>query len=72
MPQNVVDDTMTRNSDQGKAWPPNTPGAREAENYIQQQTSTPENNTQELGEQCIEATKQHRGVHKNMFTNLKI
>ena len=29
--QHDVDDPTTRNSDQGKAWPPNTPGAREAE-----------------------------------------
>ena len=38
-------------SDQGKAWPPNTPGAREAEDDIQQQIPTSENNTQGLGEQ---------------------
>ena len=43
---------MTRKSDQGKACPPNGgPGAREAENDIPQQTHTPENNTQGLGEQ---------------------
>ena len=35
---------MTRNSDQGKAWPPNTPGARETDDDIQQLTLTPENN----------------------------
>ena len=34
-----------------KPWPPNTPGAREAEDVIQQQTPTQENNTQGLGEQ---------------------
>ena len=34
-----------------KAWPPNTPGPQEAEGDIQQQTPTPENNTQGLGEQ---------------------
>ena len=44
-------DDMIRNSDQDKAWPPNTPGAREAEGDIQQLTPTPENNTQGLGEQ---------------------
>ena len=38
-------------SDKGKAWPPNTPSAWEAEDDIQQQTPTPENNTQDLGEQ---------------------
>ena len=51
MQQHDVDDTTTRMSDQDKAWPPNTPGAREAEDDIQQQTHTPENNTQGLGEQ---------------------
>ena len=30
----------------GKAWPLNTPGPQEAEDDIQQQTPTPENNTQ--------------------------
>ena len=29
--QHYADDTTTINSDQDKAWPPNTPGAREAE-----------------------------------------
>ena len=38
---------MTRNTDQGKAWPPKTPGAREAEDDIQQLTP----NTQGLGGQ---------------------
>ena len=33
------------------SWPPNTPGAQEAEDDIQQQTPTPENPTQGLGEQ---------------------
>ena len=30
MQQHDVNDTMTRKSDQGKAWPPNTPGTQEA------------------------------------------
>ena len=34
-----------------KTWPPNTAGARGAEDDMQQQTPTPENNTQGLGEQ---------------------
>ena len=42
---------MTRNSDQDKAWPPNTPGTQETEGDIQQLTPRPENNTQGLGEQ---------------------
>ena len=42
---------MKRNSDRGKAWPPNTPDAREAEGDIPYLTPTPERNTQELGEQ---------------------
>ena len=44
-----VDDTTTRNSYREKAWPPNAPGAQEAEGDIQQLTPTPENNTQGLG-----------------------
>ena len=36
-----------------KAWPPNAPGARVTEDNIQQQTPTPENNTQGLGEQML-------------------
>ena len=51
MQQHDIDDTTTRKSDQVKAWPPNTPGAREAEDDIQQLTPTPENNTQGFGEQ---------------------
>ena len=51
MQQHDVDDTTTIKSDQGKAWPVNTPGAREAEDDILQQTPTPENNTQGLGKQ---------------------
>ena len=46
--RSLVEHTTTRKCDQGKAWPPNTPGAREAEDDIQQQTPTPENNTQGL------------------------
>ena len=65
MQQYDVDDTTTRKSNQSKAWPSNTPGAREAEDDIQQQTPTPENNAQGLGKHCIVATKQHRGVHKD-------
>ena len=42
---------MTRNADQGNAWPPNIPGHREAEDDIQQLTPTPKNNTQGFGEQ---------------------
>ena len=64
---------MTRKSDQGKAWPPNTPGALVAEDDIQQQTPTPENNTQGLGEQMYssnEATQRcpqrHYFSHKKM------
>ena len=50
MQQQDVDDTTTIISYQDKAWPPNAPGAREAEYDIQRQTPTPENNTQGLGE----------------------
>ena len=40
-----------RHSDQGEAWPPNTPGAQEAVGNSQLLTSTPENNTRVFGEQ---------------------
>ena len=46
-----VDDTITRNSDQGIDWPPNTPAAQEVEGDSQQLTPTPENNTWGLREQ---------------------
>ena len=44
-----IDDTTTKNSYHGKAWPPNTPGTREAEGDIQQLTPTPENNNSRIG-----------------------
>ena len=52
------------------AWPPNTPGARAAEDDIQHQTPTPENNTQGLEEQMHssnEATQ--RLLHQPQNTN---
>ena len=51
MQQHDVDEISTRKSYQGKAWPTNTLGAREAEDDIKQQTPKPENNIQGLGEQ---------------------
>ena len=48
--QHDVEDTTTRNSDEGKTWPPNTPGARQAEGDIQQLTPAPANNTEVFGE----------------------
>ena len=72
MLQHDVNDTATRNSDQGKAWPPNTPGAQEAEDDIQQQTPTPKNNTHGLGDQIHssnEVTKVHNEVHIHQFQN---
>ena len=46
-PSNIylIDNATTKNSDQDKAWPPNTPGTQEAEGDNQQLTTTPENNT---------------------------
>ena len=64
--QHDVDDTATIKSDQSKAQPPNTPGARESEDGIHQHTPTPENNTQGLGEQmhsCYEATQRCPQTH---------
>ena len=49
--QHDVDDTTSRKSDQDKAWSPNAPGARKAEDDIQQETPTPESNTEGFGEQ---------------------
>ena len=51
MQQHDVDDTKTKKYDQDKAWPPDTPDAREAEDDIHQQTQIPENNTQGFREQ---------------------
>ena len=71
MQQHHVDDTTSRKSDQGKGWPPNTQGAREAEDDIQQQTHAPENNTQGLVEQMHssnEATQRYphrQASHQN-------
>ena len=65
MQQHDVDDTTTRKSDWGKAWRPNTPGAREAKDDIQQQTPIPENSTQDWKNKCIVAMKQRRGVQKD-------
>ena len=56
MQQHEFDDIMTR-KDQGKSWPPNTPGAQAAEDDIQQQTPTPEKNAQGLGEQLHSSNK---------------
>ena len=59
-----VDDTATGTSDRDNTWPPNTPGAQEAEGDIQQLTPTLEDNTQGFENKCIIATKQQRGFHK--------
>ena len=48
MQQHNIDDTPTRKPDQGKAWPPNTHGAQEAEPV---RSPTPENGTEGLEEQ---------------------
>ena len=54
--------TTRRKSDQGTAWPPNTPGAREAEDDIQQQT--PHRRTVRENKYVV-APKQHRVVHND-------
>ena len=69
--QNEVDDTTTRKSDQGKAWPPNAPGAQVAEDDIQQ-TPAPGNNVQGLGEQMHSSNEATLVSTKTRFTNLKI
>ena len=56
----------TRNSDQGKAWETNTPGAQEAEGDIQKLTPTPEKNTQGLRGQM-----QNGNEVKHMSTNIR-
>ena len=70
--QHDADDTTTRKSDQGKAWPLNTTGTREAEDDIQQQTLTPENNAQGLGEQLHSSNEATEVSRKTCFTSLKI
>ena len=65
--------STTRNSDQSKAWPTNTPGAQEVEDDFQQLTPTPENNTQGLGDQMQNSNEVSTEVSTNIrFTNLKI
>ena len=63
---------MTRNSDQGKTWPLTKPCAREAEDGIQQLSSTQENKTQGFGEQMYnsnEVTQNKDMLHKPQNTN---
>ena len=45
-------------------WSPNTPGARESEEDIQQQTPNRRTILKDWENKCIAATNQHRGVHK--------
>ena len=45
--------------------PPNTPGAREAGDDIQQQTTHRRTILKDWENKCMVATKQHRGVHKD-------
>ena len=51
--QHDVDDTMTRNSDQGKALPPNTQGGQKAEC-----------GSRGSGEQMHNSNKERRGINK--------
>ena len=67
MQQHDVDDTTTRKSDQDKAWPPNTPGSREAEDDIRSRPLHRKTILKDWENKCIVATKQHRGVHKDML-----
>ena len=70
--QHDVDDTTTRKSDQGKAWSPTTRGARVAEDDIQEQSPTPENNTHGLEERmhsCNEATQRSPQRHASPTSN---
>ena len=66
---------MTRKFDRGKSWPPNTPGAREAEDDIKQQTPTPENNTQgfeehmDSGNEATEVSTKINKLHQPQNTN---
>ena len=70
--QHDVDGTTKKKSDRGKAWLPNTSGAREAEDDIQQQTPTPEDNIQGLGEQIHSSNEAtDRSVTKTRFTHFK-
>ena len=64
--QHYIDDTTTRNTDQDKAWPPNTPEAQEAEGNIQQLTPIPENNVQGIGEQMQISNKVTQSCSHNI------
>ena len=66
------DETMTRKSDHCKAGPLNTPGTREAEDEILQQTPTPENNAEGLGAKMHSSNEATQQSRKTSFTNFKI
>ena len=61
-----VDDSTTRKSDQGEAWPPDTPMALEKlkmsfnRRPIHRRTIL-----KDWENKCIVAAKEHRGVHKD-------
>ena len=55
--------TQRRETDQDKAWPPNTPGAQEAEDGILSLTTTPMNITKGLGEQTQNSYEVHKIIY---------
>ena len=67
MQQHAVDDTTSIKFDQSKARPPNTPGAREAEDDIYSSSRPPHRRTilKVWENKCIVTTKQYRGVHRD-------
>ena len=67
MQQHGVDDTTTRKSDQGKAWPPNTPGVEKLKMSFS--SGPPHRRTilKDWENKCIVAKKQNRSVHKDTF-----
>ena len=51
----------------GQAWPPNTPGTREAKMAFSSRPSHRRTIPKDWENKCIVTTKQHRDVHKDML-----
>ena len=66
-PQRDVNETTTRNSDQGTAWPPNTPGAGKLKVTFSIWPTHRRTILKEWENKWIIATTWHRCVHKYRF-----
>ena len=67
MQQHDVDDTMTRKSNLEKAYPPNTPGARELKMTFNSRPQQWRTIVKDWEKKCVAVTKQQRCVHKDML-----